>query len=103
MANHSDFVPETTRVQSSGRSRFGDQPRTVRIGFVLFGVGLVFLAATIIPFFWGDQDRSVWLNVGCMLAPLGFVVAVTGVIRAGRADQRAALDQIKRGGIKQAG
>lgn len=67
------------------------RPTSVRVGFTLFLLGLVFLAVTVVPFFFGDHNRPVWLNVGCMLAPIGFVVAVYGVVRAGRADQRAAV------------
>ena len=63
----------------------------VRFGFALFAVGLAFLVATVIPFFFDDHNRSLWLNLGCMLAPLGFVLAMVGVIRAGRAEQRAAI------------
>jgi hypothetical protein len=66
------------------------QTRSIRIGFVLFGVGLLFLLVTVLPFFWGSHDRPVWLNLGCMLAPAGFVIAITGAFRAGQADQRAA-------------
>lgn len=66
----------------------------IRVGFSLFGVGLVFLVVTVVPFFWGSHDRPLWLNVGCMLAPLGFVIAVVSVVRAGRAEQRAAADRI---------
>ncbi len=67
------------------------RPTSVRVGLALFLVGLVFLAATVVPFFFGDHNQSVWLNVGCMLAPIGFVIAVVGVVRTGRADQRAAV------------
>ena len=80
-------------------SETSDRPRrtkTVRIGFGLFLVGLVFLVVTVVPFFWGDHNRSIWLNLGCMLAPIGFVIAVTGVIRAGRAEQREALARVER-------
>lgn len=67
------------------------QPTSVRLGFALFAVGLLFAAATVLPFFFGEHNRSLWLNLGCMLAPLGLIMAVTGAVRAGRADQRAAL------------
>jgi hypothetical protein len=66
------------------------RPGTVRAGFVLFAVGLVFLAVTVLPFFFGAHDRPLWLNAGCLLAPAGLVLAVTGALRAGRADQQAA-------------
>ncbi len=66
------------------------RPTSVRLGLVLFAAGLVFLAVTVLPFFLGDHNRPVWLNVGCMLAPIGLVLAVLGAVRTGRADQRAA-------------
>lgn len=72
------------------------QTRSIRIGFVLFGIGLLFLLVTVLPFFWGSHNRMVWLNVGCMLAPVGFVIAVTGAVRTGRAEQRAADAAVKR-------
>ncbi len=67
------------------------RPVSVRIGFVIFAIGLLFLAAIVLPFFFGDHNRSLWLNLGCLGVPAGFVVAVTGAVRAGRAEQRAAL------------
>ncbi len=74
-----------------------DRPRSVTIGFILFVIGLVFLAIVVLPFFLGDDNRPLWLNLCCLLAPLGFIVALTGAIRAGRADQRAALKQLGEG------
>ena len=67
------------------------QPLSIRGGLSVFAIGLVFVVATVVPFFWGDHDRPLWLNAACMLAPLGFVIAVTGAVRAGRAEQRAVL------------
>lgn len=69
-------------------------PPLVRIGALLFVIGLVFLLVTVLPFFWGDHNRSVWLNVGAMLAPIGFVLSITGAVRAGRAEQRATLARL---------
>ncbi|CAN5593500.1 hypothetical protein BH10ACT8_BH10ACT8_25290 [soil metagenome] len=71
------------------------RPRSVLIGLALFAVGLACLVITVTPFFFGDHNRPVWLNVACMLAPLGFIVAVTGGIRAGRRDQREAAAAVK--------
>lgn len=62
----------------------------VRLGLALFVLGLGFLAGTVLPFFLGAHDRPLWLNLGCLLAPVGLAVAVTGAILTGRADQRAA-------------
>jgi hypothetical protein len=70
------------------------RPRTVRVGFVLFAIGLLFLLATVVPYFFGDRERSLWLNLGCLLVPIGFVTAVVGAVRAGRADQRAAAREV---------
>ncbi|MEO6502188.1 MAG: hypothetical protein ABIQ09_09795 [Jatrophihabitantaceae bacterium] len=66
------------------------RPGLVRLGFALFAVGLVFTAVTVLPFFLGQGNRPLWLNAGCLLAPVGLALAVTGAVRAGRADQRAA-------------
>ncbi|MGX7677791.1 hypothetical protein ACSMXN_02710 [Jatrophihabitans sp. DSM 45814] len=80
---------------SSAPSQQATRSRAVRVGFTVFAVGLLFLSVTVLPFFWGDDNRSLWLNIGCMLAPIGFVIAIVGVVRAGRADQRAALTAIE--------
>lgn len=72
------------------------RPVSVRIGFILFAIGLIFLVVTVLPFFFGDDNRSLWLNLGCLGIPVGFIVAVTGAVRAGRADQRAAAAEADR-------
>ncbi|MCW2541047.1 MAG: hypothetical protein JWN95_2772 [Frankiales bacterium] len=64
----------------------------VRVGAAFFVIGLLFLIATVVPFFFGEHNRALWLNLGCLLAPLGFAMIVVAAVRAGRADQRAALD-----------
>lgn len=66
------------------------RPVTVRLGILAFAVGLLFVAATVLPFFLGQHNRPLWLNAGCLLAPAGLALAVTGALRAGRAEQRAA-------------
>jgi hypothetical protein len=63
----------------------------VRIGLVLFALGLAAIAVDVLPFFADDRDRPLWLNLTCLLAPLGFALAVGSALRAGRAEQRAAL------------
>lgn len=82
-------------VRMTGIAR-GLQTRAERVGFVLFGIGLVFLTVTVIPFFFGDHNRSLWLNIGCMLAPIGFVVIVVAAVRHGRQQQRDVLQQLER-------
>jgi hypothetical protein len=66
----------------------------VRIGVALFVLGLGFVVADVVPFFAGDGDRPLWLNLACLLAPLGFGIAVWAGFRAGRAQQRAALHRL---------
>lgn len=68
--------------------------RTVRVGVALFAVGLIFVAIDVIPYFSGAHDRPLWLNLACLLAPVGFVVAVYPPLRRGRADQRRALREL---------
>jgi hypothetical protein len=68
--------------------------RTVRAGLALFVLGLGFIAVDVLPFFAGDGDRPLWLNLACLLAPAGFAVVFWSAYRSGRAEQRAALRQL---------
>jgi uncharacterized membrane protein YhdT len=66
----------------------------VRAGLVLFVLGVGFILADVTPFFVDEHNRPLWLNLACLLAPLGFALAVWSGLRAGRADQRAALREL---------
>jgi uncharacterized membrane protein YhdT len=44
----------------------------------------------VLPFFLGDGDRPLWMNLACLAAPLGFAIAVGAAIRSGRSEQRRA-------------
>jgi peptidoglycan/LPS O-acetylase OafA/YrhL len=68
--------------------------RAQRVGFALFGLGLLAIVIDVVPFFFGDHNRSVWLNVSCMLAPIGFIVVVASVFRSGRRTQREAVQKL---------
>ena len=68
--------------------------RAVRIGLALFVLGLVFILVDVTPFFVDDHNRPLWLNLACLLAPLGFAIAVWAGLRSGREDQRAALREL---------
>lgn len=85
-------MPASSRVTATRERR--RTPRPVRVGLVLFALGLAFITADITPFFFGSHNRPLWLNLGCLLAPVGFGVAVWTALRAGRAEQRAALHQL---------
>jgi hypothetical protein len=63
----------------------------VRVGLVLFVLGLVAIAADVLPFFDHDRNRPLWLNLSCLLAPLGLALAVVSTLAAGRDEQRRAL------------
>jgi peptidoglycan/LPS O-acetylase OafA/YrhL len=69
-------------------------PRAVRIGWALFGAGLVFIALDVVPFFFGDHNRPLWLNLACLLAPLGFAVAIGSTLRRARQEQRSILREV---------
>jgi hypothetical protein len=68
-------------------------PRSPSIyaGLVAFLLGLGFVAANIGWFFAGGRNTPLWLNLCCLLAPIGFAVALWSGLRAGRDEQRAAL------------
>jgi hypothetical protein len=68
--------------------------RLVRSGLVLFAIGIVFVAIDVVPFFADDHNTPLWLNLACLAAPAGFVLALWGVLRRGRADQRRALAEL---------
>lgn len=70
--------------------------RGVRVGLALFLIGLLCIAADVLPFFFGDSDTPLWLNLGALLAPIGFAVAVCSGLKAGRDEQRAAARALDR-------
>ncbi len=63
----------------------------IRVGLVLFAVGVLAIVVTFAGYVDGVDNRPVWQNLICMLAPLGFGLAVWGLVRAGRSTQREAL------------
>jgi hypothetical protein len=69
----------------------------VRIGAALFVLGVGFIAADVIPLFFAEHNRPLWLNLACLLAPGGFAVAVWAGLRSGREQQRAAVRELDRG------
>jgi hypothetical protein len=64
--------------------------RAVRVGIALFVLGLVFVVIDVAPFFFHHKDTPLWLNLACLLAPIGFGIAIWSGLAAGRSDQRAA-------------
>lgn len=63
-------------------------PALVRYGLVLFAVGVVVIVVTFVGYAAGDDNRPLAQNLACLLAPLGFGMALVGLVRSGRADAR---------------
>lgn len=72
------------------------ESRVVRAGLALFAVGLAFVAADIGLFWADDHNTPLWLNLACLAAPIGFLIAVWMGLRRGRDEQRAALRELTR-------
>jgi peptidoglycan/LPS O-acetylase OafA/YrhL len=68
----------------------------VRLGLVLFGIGLLFIAVDVVPFFFGAAETPLWVNLGCLLAPIGFAIAMWSGLKTGRDEQRAAARAVDR-------
>jgi peptidoglycan/LPS O-acetylase OafA/YrhL len=70
--------------------------RLVRVGLALFALGLILIAVDVVPFFFGHHNTGLWLNLGCLAAPLGFALAVYGGLKPGRDAQREAVRELSR-------
>ncbi len=81
----SELAGEPHSPRSSGAD--GDQlvDQLVRIGAVVFTVGVLCIFATMIPLFFGAHDLPTALNVAAgVLPPLGFGLGLWGLVRAAR-------------------
>ncbi len=83
-ADASDPTAATPGTSSRWASRQTASPWT-KVGMVLFAVGLLAIVANLILFAAGNRNLPVWLNVTCMLAPVGLGVGLVGVVRDARA------------------
>jgi predicted MFS family arabinose efflux permease len=61
----------------------------LRIGGILFVIGLAFVLVVFVVFFAGDDHQPAWPAVSTMLAPLGFALVLIGLFRQTRAADRA--------------
>jgi uncharacterized membrane protein YhdT len=68
--------------------------RAVLLGLAVFVIGVGFVVADVVPFFFAAHDRPLWLNLACLLAPLGFAVALWAALHRGRQEQRGAVRQL---------
>lgn len=67
-----------------------DPPGTglVRAGAVLFGIGVLGILAVVGPFLLGRDDAPLWSTLLASLLPVGFGVALLGLLRSARAGRR---------------
>ena len=62
--------------------------RLVRVGAVVFGVGLLAAVGVVVPFFLGRSDAPLGLALGTLLMPLGLGLALSGLRRSARRARR---------------
>ena len=63
--------------------------KLVPVAVVIFGIGLLALAAIFVLFLTGRHDLPVWLNASAgVLVPLGFGLALIGLVREARRDSK---------------
>ena len=84
-------------IQVDRRSRRQTSP-LARIGFVVFGIGLLGVVVIMVLFATGSHDLPLWLNLVAMLAPIGFGIGLVGVYRESRASQSLAAIRAARSG-----
>lgn len=87
MATAAPTTPGTPGSDADG-GEAGPGDRLVRIGAAIFGVGAVATLATVLPLFLGVHKLPLAAYLLSMLMPLGFGVALAGLVRAARS-QRA--------------
>lgn len=61
----------------------------IRVGLVLFVIGLLAVAVIMVLFFAGVHDLPLWANLTAGLAPVGFGVALVGIFRDARRSSRS--------------
>ena len=78
--------------RSRGRHAAPDEPRPgeglVRIGAVVFAVGVVGVLLAVVPFFFGRQDASSWTALTASLLPVGLGIALVGLLVGARSRRR---------------
>lgn len=67
---------------SPRRGHRGD--RLVAVGAVVFTVGLLATLVTMVPFFVGSEPFPTPVYLVSLLAPVGFALALAGLLRAAR-------------------
>lgn len=72
----------TPRHAAPGSARPGD--RLVRLGALLFAAGVVGVLLVLVPFLLGRDDAPLWTTLVASLLPVGFGLALLGLLRGAR-------------------
>ena len=62
--------------------------RLVRIGAVVFGLGVLGVLAVLVPFLLGREDAPLWTTLAASLLPVGHGLSLLGLLRGARARRR---------------
>ena len=63
--------------------------RWMKVGMVLFFIGLLAILADLVLFISGARPLPVWLNLTALLAPVGFAIGLVGTVVETRAATKA--------------
>jgi hypothetical protein len=58
--------------------------RLVRLGAVLFGLGVLGVLAVVVPFLLGRDDAPLWSTLLASVMPIGLGLALVGLLRGAR-------------------
>ena len=74
----------------TARHAASDAPgdRLVRIGAVVFGLGVLGVLAVVVPFLLGRDDAPLWTTLMASLLPVGLGLALLGLLRGARVRRR---------------
>ena len=62
----------------------------VRLGALIFGLGVIGVLVVLVSFLLGDQDASLWSTLLASLLPVGLGLSLAGLLRGARVRRRAA-------------
>ena len=72
---------------SAAPRRPGRGDRLVAVGAIVFTVGLLATLVTMVPFFIGSDPFPTAVYLVALLAPVGFALALAGLLRAARSQR----------------
>lgn len=64
--------------------RSGPGEQLVRLGAVLFGVGVLGVLLVVVPFLLGRDDAPLWTTLLASLLPVGLGLSLLGLLRGAR-------------------